>query len=186
MNFTPLDITVYEPEKQRNDKRYTVEELMAYGSKLIDASLYQYTRNNEWFGFESSRNKAQADNPSEIGEALFCVLYCLLTRGKIEYDSKKSEKDSYFISDIFKSPESFDVYSKMIASFDINLMDKSVELYGIPLKIKYRLTFGVLGHEILDIFRIYEPENLQNSNCQDAYYSALQFTSKDLLGTSSQ
>ncbi|KAG1454268.1 hypothetical protein G6F56_007362 [Rhizopus delemar] len=179
---TPFDITVYEPEKQRDDKRYTVEELMTYGTKLIDASLYQHIRNNEWFGFEPIRNTAQADNPSEIGEALFCVLHCLLTRDRIEYDSEKVEKDPYFISDIFKCPESFDIYSKMIASFDINLMNKSwlkhIELYGIPLKIKHRLTFGVLGHEVLDIFRIYEPENLQNSDCQDAYYSALRFASK--------
>ncbi|CAO3685654.1 unnamed protein product [Rhizopus stolonifer] len=182
-NVTPFDITVYEPEKKREDRKYTAEELMQYGAKLMDANMFQHITNKERFGFVQSRQKSSINHPTEIGEALFCVFYCLLTKGEVPPQVPKiQEKIPKFVHDIMKNPASFETYSKMIASFDINLMDriwiKKIKLYGIPLKIKHRLTFGVLGHDTLDIFRLFKPENIEYSDYCDSYYAVLEFASK--------
>ncbi|KAG1446746.1 hypothetical protein G6F56_009477 [Rhizopus delemar] len=177
---TPFDLTVYEPENKKEDKEYTAEELMAQGTKLMDAVLYQYVRLKKGFVFAQSPKEIHTIKPSEIGEALFCVYHCLLTKGSIPTGGQ--EKIPEFIRDIFKNPETSNVYSKMIASFDINLLDtdwiKRVKLYGVTLNFKHRLSFGVLGHEILDILRLFEPKNIETSNYHNAYYTSLKFACK--------
>ncbi|CAO3696052.1 unnamed protein product [Rhizopus stolonifer] len=180
---TPFDLTVYEPEKQRQDKEYTIEELMARGTKLLDATLYQHVNNKKRFIFAQNLQTATVYSPSEIGEALFCVYYCLLTKESVPPPpSANEEKAPKFIRDIFKNSESFSVYSKMLASFDINLMDaswvKRIKLYGIPLKIKHRLSFGVLDHEILDVFRLFVPEKIEENVYKSTYHLVVREASK--------
>ncbi|CAO3665109.1 unnamed protein product [Rhizopus stolonifer] len=179
-NVTPFDITVYEPGERKKDRKYTIEELMACGTKLLDACLYQYISNKNRFNFTKTPRETNTYKPSEIGEALFCVFYCLLTKGEIP-EADTEESIPKFIRDIFKNPETFCMYGKMLASFDINRLNKSwikrINLYGIPMKIKHRLSFGVLGHEVLDIYRLFVPKSLEGSKYRKSYYAVMKFAS---------
>ncbi|KAG1472141.1 hypothetical protein G6F56_001719 [Rhizopus delemar] len=175
---SPFDITVYRPDKQKEKKDYTTEELMEHGTKLMDASLYQYIHNKNWVSFSQKTQGSQINSPSDIGEALFCVFHFFLQNGStLSSDSIKQEKIPKFIRNVVKNPKPLYEYSKTLASFDITRLDKSwfkrIRLYGIPPLIKRRLTLGALGHRILDIFRIFEPENFRYSGYRESYYNLL-------------
>lgn len=71
----------------------------------------------------------------------------------------------------------------MLASFDINQLNKNwmkrINLYGIPLKLKHRLSFRVLGHEALNIYRLFVPKSLEGSKYCERYYAIMRFASND-------
>ncbi|CAO3677626.1 unnamed protein product [Rhizopus stolonifer] len=175
---SPFDITVYKPDNQKKDKDYTTEELMEYGTKLMDASLYQYIHNKNWVSFAQKIQGSESNSPSDIGEALFCLFHFFLENGIIpSSDSIEQAKTPRFICNVVKNPKPLYEYSKILASFDITRLDKSwlkrIRLYGIPPLIKRRLTLGVSGHKILDIFRIFEPESFRYSGYRESYYNLL-------------
>ncbi|KAG1458615.1 hypothetical protein G6F56_006356 [Rhizopus delemar] len=178
-----LDITVYEPKKNKLDKEYTVSELMENETKLMDAVFYQYVKNKKEFVFKSKLSeKDDADileaSPEEIGESLFRIFYYLTHDGKIP----KKENNPEFLLDIFGEDHSSQKYNNLIASFDINRMNinwiKRIEFRGLFFEVKRRLSLGVMGHGILDAFRLFEPKDVENSSHFESYLVVLEFASK--------
>lgn len=105
-NLTPFDITVYEPEERKKDRKYAIKELMACSTKLLDACLYQYISNKNRFNFTENLREINTYKPSEIGEALFCMIYCLLTKGGIS-EAETEESTPQIYSRYFQEPGNF-------------------------------------------------------------------------------
>ncbi|CAO3685658.1 unnamed protein product [Rhizopus stolonifer] len=99
------------------------------------------------------------------------------------YVPSESNEDSQSIPMLLPSfvplEKHIHTYANDLASFGINKVDpnwlKRIKLSEFGIQTKTTLTFGVVNHELLEVFRMYQPKKWDGPYWKETYNTVLEF-----------